>query len=206
MKINSNVINLPYSINVNNFNKKNFFKNNKINFMFVGQLIKRKGVDLIIDSFNKLTDEEKKQISLKIIGNGNLNKEVHRFVKNNKFAKYYNFLNKKKIIPIYNNSDIFLFPSRFDGWGVAPMEAMAASQALIMSKNVGMSELLKNKKNGSIIDLSKTSMLSTIKKYIKQKKSIKIQGIENRKHISKSLCNVNILSKNLIQKLRKINL
>ena len=31
--------------------------------MFVGQLIKRKGVDLIIDSFNKLTDEEK-QISL----------------------------------------------------------------------------------------------------------------------------------------------
>ena len=46
-------------------------------------------------------------------------------------------------------------------------------------------------------------MLSTIKKYIKQKKSIKIQGIENRKLISKSLCNVNILSKYLIQKLRK---
>ena len=109
-KINSNVINLPYSINVNNFNKKNFFKNNKINFMFVGQLIKRKGIDLIIDSFNKLTEEEKKQISLKIIGNGNLKKEVHRFVKNNKFAKHYNFLNKKKIIPLYNTSDIFLFP------------------------------------------------------------------------------------------------
>ena len=27
--------------------------------MFVGQLIKRKGIDLIIDSFNKLTEEEK---------------------------------------------------------------------------------------------------------------------------------------------------
>ena len=86
------------------------------------------------------------------------------------------------------------------------MEAMAASQALIISKKVGMSELLKNKKNASIIDLSKLSMLSTIKKYIKQKKNIKIQGIKNRKLILNSLCNVNILSKYLIQKLRKINL
>ena len=85
------------------------------------------------------------------------------------------------------------------------MEAMAASQALIISKKVGMSELLKNKKNASIIDLSKLSMLSTIKKYIKQKKNIKIQGIKNRKLILNSLCNLNFLSKYLIQKLRKIN-
>ena len=45
-KFHSNVINLPYSISVPNKIRKNYFYNKKINFTYVGQIIKRKGIDV----------------------------------------------------------------------------------------------------------------------------------------------------------------
>ena len=41
-KINSNVINLPYSINVNNFNKKIFSKTTKLILCLLGNLLREK--------------------------------------------------------------------------------------------------------------------------------------------------------------------
>jgi glycosyltransferase involved in cell wall biosynthesis len=137
----SNVVNLPYSISVPNKIRKNYFYNKKINFTFVGQIIKRKGIDFILDSFNSLQDREKQKIKLTIVGNGSMEKEISTIIKKNNFIKHFKFLNKGKLSKIYQKSDVFLFPSRFDGWGVAPLEAMSYSNYLILSKNIGMKEI-----------------------------------------------------------------
>ena len=112
----------------------------------MGQLIERKGLKYILSAFNKLSFEEKKKINLNIVGDGNLKESLLQFLKKNTYTKYHGFLFGKSLSKIYKQSDILLFPSKFDGWGVVPLEAMSNSLSLIVSNTSGVSEILKNKR------------------------------------------------------------
>lgn len=198
-----NVINLPYSIKIISNKKKSYFSNGKINFLFVGQLIERKGLHLMLDAFDKLSQDEKKRIQLHIVGEGNLKKKLKKFQIKNNFIKYYGFLFGKALDKIYEKSDVLIFPSIFDGWGVVPMEAMSKSLSLIISKNAGVSEILKDKKNGLNILPNTKELYSAIKKCIKNPMIVKNQGLRNQKLISDSICNSEISSNYLIKKISK---
>ena len=65
-KYNKNTINFPYSIKVNPF-KKSFIKKNKINFLYVGQMIERKNILNLINAFKLIKNEN---ITLTLIGDG----------------------------------------------------------------------------------------------------------------------------------------
>ncbi len=203
-KFNKNVINLPYSIKVKSRIKKNFYKNNKINFLFVGQLIERKGLNYIFNVFESLSAEEKSKITLRIVGEGNLKNKLIKFMEKNSYVEYYGFLQGKKLEKIYSVSDILVFPSIFDGWGVVPMEAMDQSLSIILSKNAGVSELVNHKKNGYIIQPNEKSLLKIIKTCIKKPKIIKFQGKRNQKLIADSICNSKKSANYLIKKAFRI--
>ena len=192
-KYNKNTINFPYSIKTQKQNKKNFFNNKKINFLFVGQLIKRKGLDEIIKMIDFLTEKDKEKISIHIVGDGKMKNKLKK-LSNKNYFNYHGFIFGKKLMRIYNRSDVLLFPSKFDGWGVVVMEAMSNSLAIVASKNTGVSELLKNKKSGFVIKPNATSLYKVIKKYIKNKNQIIKQGKYNRNLILKSKCNRDNLS------------
>ena len=169
----------------------------------MGQLIDRKGIDLILKSFDLLAPTEKKKIKLTIIGEGPYMKKVKIFSKLNNFVIFKNFLNRKKLIPIFEKNDVFIFPSIFDGWGVAPLEAMASSMSLILSKDVGMIEILKKNSN-DIIDHTKEELLKTIKNLINNRDRIKKNGKINRNILMNSLSNTKNSSKHLLDILKKI--
>ena len=120
-----------------------------------------------MDSFDKLYDQEKNKIMLTLVGNGNMKNKILTVQKKNKFIKYYKFLNKDKLNKIYKKSDVFIFPSRFDGWGVAPLEAMSFSNYLILSKKVGMKEII-DKKN-KILQISSTKLIKILREIIANK-------------------------------------
>ena len=202
-KFNRNVLNLPYSIKINNCSRRIYFDNNKINFIFVGQIIKRKGIDLILDVFDLLENSEKKKIILRIIGNGILQNKINSLKKKNNFIKYSKFKNKEDLIKIYSKSDVFIFPSRFDGWGVAALEAMSSAEFLIISKYVGMKEILGTK--NKITETSIQELLKAVKEVIKKKLIIEKVGRTNQKILKKSLSNIQNSTKHLFNFLNKIN-
>ena len=53
---------------------------------------------------------------------------------------------------LYNISKIYFSTSRWEGWGLTPMEAMACGCAVVAVKNQGISEFLENEKNSYIIN------------------------------------------------------
>jgi glycosyltransferase involved in cell wall biosynthesis len=57
-----------------------------------------------------------------------------------------------ELAEVYNSCDVFVFPSSASTWGLVVTEAMAASKPVIVSRQVGTSEIITNGVNGIIID------------------------------------------------------
>ena len=150
-KYNKNTINFPYSIKVNHF-KKSFFKKNKINFLYVGQMIERKNILNLINAFKLIKNEN---ITLTLIGDGSQKNIIKSKIKNDKRIKIKNFKNDNKLQKFFMHSDVFVLPSKYDGWGVVITEAMAYNNSIITTSTSGVSkDLIKNKFNGKIVDPS----------------------------------------------------
>lgn len=128
---------------------KNYTKVNKRKkqFLFVGQLIKRKNVEMLIDAFRSL-NLTKKEWRLKLIGKGNLD------LKKNitKSIKIIDYLPPSKLSKLYNESLFFILPSTSDHWGVVVHEASLCGCFLLLSKNVGSTKEFATKRNSIIFD------------------------------------------------------
>lgn len=199
-KYNRKVYNLPYSIKANKKYKKNFFKNKKINFLFVGQLIKRKGADLLFNVLEKFDHSLDDKINFTIVGNGQYEKHYKSLSEKRKNIKFFNFQNFNKLKEIYLKNDVLIFPSRFDGWGVVPMEAMSYSLFLIISRNCGVIEILNNSKGNYIIECNEKDIKAAIIRCLLNKQNIKSQAMLNKRLISNSICN----NKNLVKTIKKV--
>jgi glycosyltransferase involved in cell wall biosynthesis len=200
---NKSTFNLPYSIEINKLNKKKYFDNNKINFLFVGQLIKRKGLDLVLNVINNLNPEMQNKIFFTIIGNGELCKEIKILANTMDNVIYYSFQSINKLNKFYLCNDVLLFPSRFDGWGVVPMEAMSNGMLVISSNNCGANEIIKKNKGNIIIDSNTKDLTSAIIKCIKNKSYIEKFGAVNRNLIINSIYNAKNSSKLLSEYLNR---
>ncbi|MEM4098068.1 MAG: glycosyltransferase family 4 protein, partial [Candidatus Micrarchaeaceae archaeon] len=58
---------------------------------------------------------------------------------------------EKEKIRYYQASDCFIFPSRGEGFAMSPLEAMACGLPVIVSKQTGTNEIIKNNINGIIL-------------------------------------------------------
>src|SRR3989337_1331923 len=118
--------------------------------LFVGSGFKRKGLKYIIDAL-PLIDTDKK-IKLLVAGRGKV-REYQKLAKENGiidkiiFAGVY-----KNIQEIYAAGDIFVFPSEYDAFGTACLEAMASGLPVVVSKTSGVSEIIMQGKEGFVIN------------------------------------------------------
>jgi UDP-glucose:(heptosyl)LPS alpha-1,3-glucosyltransferase len=58
----------------------------------------------------------------------------------------------ERIAEVYLASDLFAMPSRFDTFGLTVLEAMAASLPVIVSANVGAKDVVKQGRNGFVVE------------------------------------------------------
>jgi len=118
--------------------------------LFVGRLIKVKGLFTLLRGFNEV---KKKfgNVSLLIAGDGVLRGELERFVeeKDIEDVHFAGFISPEELPQYYAISDIFVLPSIYEPWGVVVNEAMASGLPVILSDRVGSrGDLLKEGENG----------------------------------------------------------
>ncbi|MEO6190180.1 MAG: glycosyltransferase family 4 protein [Saprospiraceae bacterium] len=153
---------IPYNIDIDLFDKRNLdlkkldeIKDNlnvdgRIVILSSGSLIQRKGMDIVIDCFNSMEDTYRDRISLLILGSGEEEIKLKSKVISNQI-KFLGFKQKNEIPYYFAISDIFLFCSRYDGWGLVINEAIASELAIISSDAVGASEYIREGINGFVI-------------------------------------------------------
>lgn len=114
-------------------------KDKFINCIMLDHDLEKKGVKFGLEAFNK-AKEKVPELKLTMFG-----RKKSSYVTNE--IKYYKNPKKNILIDLYQSSDIFIFPSIEEGWGLTPIEAMACKCAVV-GTNVGcMLDIGVNEKN-----------------------------------------------------------
>jgi len=144
---------LPNGVNLNYFNSNPKTVNrDKINLTFFGRLHKKKGIEILLLSFNKLiTDPAYKQIQfeLKIIGPGTIDyiNQIMNLVKKYKLQNNVKILDPifdiEKKINFLKKEDFFILPSLEEADSVALKEALALGLPVIISEQCRLEDVEK---------------------------------------------------------------
>lgn len=124
----------------------------------VGQLIYRKGYDLLINEWKKMDDDW----LLLIIGSGKYKEILEELILQNKInnVRIIDFQQKEELKKYYLASDIFILPTREDIWGLVINEAMAYGLPVITTdKCIAGNELIVPGITGEIISLNEMHKL-----------------------------------------------
>jgi glycosyltransferase involved in cell wall biosynthesis len=122
-----------------------------ITFFFCGQMIRRKGVDLLLSAFDRLIASGI-EARLLLVGR---EAELPLFLSALRpparaLVRYEGFHAPERLPEFFAQSDVFILPSRYDGWGVVVNQALAAGLPVITSDAVGAGmDLVEEGVNGS---------------------------------------------------------
>jgi len=151
----------------------------KILFLYVGQLIKRKGANQILKALNILRDHE---IGLLIVGSGPEEKNLKKFCKENTIKNVFfeGYCQQSELPKYYALADVFILSSFLEVWGLVVNEALASGLYVLCSKYAGVAyDLIKEGWNGEIFD---SDNINEIVELIKQTKG-QIDSIRNRREV-----------------------
>lgn len=109
---------------------------NTLNLIHIGRFNLQKNHKFIIQIFSELV-KLNPDSKLFLVGSGDLQNEIKLQVQHLRLQKKVQFLGvRSDISPILQAMDVFLFPSLYEGFGVANLEAQAAGLKCIISDNV----------------------------------------------------------------------
>lgn len=105
---------------------------------------------------------------------------LKKLVQDLKLGEYINFLGSRGDVDVLlKNSDIFVLPSRFEGFGLAILEAMAAGVPVVASNIEGPAEIIEDNINGLLFEKENYMELSEKIEYLLQNKKIRDKLSEN---------------------------
>ena len=161
---------------------------NKFVIISHSRLTPKNGLDLLIKSINKFSDKHK--ILLLLVGGGEQEKSLKQLVKKLKLEKQVRFLgyqSKEKTAELLSMADLFVRPSRNEGFGIAFLEAMASGLAVIGTNQGGIKELIKPGREGLLISVREREALTlAIDNLRKNNELRKKMGQQGRRKVIKS--------------------
>lgn len=179
------ICDLYYTSIINKSNNMNYQKDNTLTtFLYIGELSSRKGIKELLIACSKL---EKNKWKLILVGKDKSNGYYEQLSKKLNLEKHIKFegaVTHDKVYCYYEKSDVFVFPSKFDGWGAVLNEAVSYSLPIISTDEASASfSLVKN--NGFIIKAgSLRELRESMQKYIYNKELI-LEHSEKSKELSK---------------------
>jgi glycosyltransferase involved in cell wall biosynthesis len=109
--------------------------------VFAGQLIQRKGVDLLIEAFNRIR-ANRPDATLTMIGEGPLKGTDGYGI------TWRGWLDEAQLAHVLQRTSVFVLPSRLDHWGVVLHEAALCGCLLVASDSCGAAADLIKESNG----------------------------------------------------------
>jgi poly(glycerol-phosphate) alpha-glucosyltransferase len=148
------IFNIPYYCNLSSFSRSIPQRPRQpVTVLFCGQMIRRKGLDLLLQAFSQVI-QSGLQARLLLLGREaelpQLLQPLDPAVRQQ--IDYAGFQAPDDLPYFFRQADIFVLPSRYDGWGVVVNQALGAGLPIICSDAVGAAvDLVEPGVNGAIV-------------------------------------------------------
>lgn len=123
-----------------------------ITILFCGQMIARKGVDLLLHAFERILQAGLKARLLLVGREAELPQMMQAVsAETRQQIEYAGFQAPDDLPHFFRQADLFVLPSRYDGWGVVVNQAVGAGLPIVCSDAVGASyDLVEAGVNGEV--------------------------------------------------------
>src|SRR3989339_656736 len=131
------------------------FKDKNVIF-HIGYLNERKGVNYLIESFNKL---DRKDAVLLIAGTGDQEEKLKELAKDNSNIKFLGYMDGIDKANHYSIADFFVFPTLYDVWGHVVSDALAEAMKKLLDNPKLLTQMKENVKKipkSKIVDIQTT--------------------------------------------------
>lgn len=126
----------------------------------VSRLEKEKGIDVLLYAFADLK-KTASQAALVIVGDGSLRKNFERLARRLGVGDSVLFAGQQADTrPFLARAGVYVQPSRFEGWGLAVIEAAAAGMPIVMSDVGCAGEVIKDGESGLVVPPSNSKALA----------------------------------------------
>ena len=125
-------------------------KSGPVKLVFVGQCIRRKGIDLAVRALGDLRDLD---WTFNIIGEGPCRQSLETLTRRFRIGDRVSFsgvLPNEAAVLTVASADLLILPSRHDGWGAVINEALMQGVPVICSDRCGARDLVRSSSRGQV--------------------------------------------------------
>jgi len=115
---------------------------NKKFILAVGTLEPRKNLIRLIRAFNNLSRNNFSTHLVIVGGKGWQYKDIYKESLQNKRINFLGYVKRSELVALYNQAEIFVFPSLYEGFGIPPLEAMQCGCPVITSDTSSLPEVV----------------------------------------------------------------
>lgn len=198
------IIVAPSLINDQSDYLPNYSKNGKVNIGIVGQVLYRKGHDVLLNALNLLNIETKRKIHLWIIGsyNESFKAQLDELILNKLTNLSITFTgNIMGVENIYKKFaiNLVIVPSRIEAFGRVALEPAFSSIPVIASDTGGLQEIIVNHKTGFLFEKENAMQLAKfIGIYLADRALMRQHGLNAKENAVEKFSNKELAIKTLI--------
>jgi glycosyltransferase involved in cell wall biosynthesis len=134
-------------------------------FLFVGQVITRKGIHLLVEACNVLKQKGLNNYTVLIAGDGAQQEALQTYCQAHQLTEQVKWLGRVDYSQLgyyFQQADVFVMPTLEDTWGVVIHEAMLFGKPVLCSKQAGASELVIEGENGYCFEPENAEVLASL--------------------------------------------
>jgi glycosyltransferase involved in cell wall biosynthesis len=127
-----------------------------LRYLFVGRLIERKGIDVLLEAFRRVDGGE-----LAIVGDGPLREAVQAAASQDPRIRLLGHRDGEALADAYRDAHVLMVPSLYEPWGLVVHEGLAHGLPVIATDEVGASDdLIESGTNGYVVPAGSAGALA----------------------------------------------
>lgn len=163
---------VPYGVDIDKFDyiPKSLNLNNPLQLIYVGQITYRKGLHHLLKIVSEYNIDEVKII---LVGAYDHNSSIVRQYQYKDNIEFVGFVTRDVLATQYQNSDLFVFPTLGEGYGMVVLEALSTGTPVLISNLAGGNDAIENYRNGLVYEAtSEQSLKESIKWFVEHREAL----------------------------------
>jgi glycosyltransferase involved in cell wall biosynthesis len=142
---------------------ENRMSGKEVNILCTSRFIARKGIEYLLGALDYLPSNYR----LYLTGSGSVHNQeahdrltglAHRY--GDRVVLSPKTVDLKSLVELYRSADVFVMPSRFEGFGLTALEAMACGTPVVATNVQGLNEFVRDGETGLLVDYGNSKQIA----------------------------------------------